>query len=103
MALEIRGLKVHDLTEMMGQTINPAQGVGEPLFIETLKQVSGRLRFPCAPGHTPDAHNKRMAALRTALEAEYGPGVLEAGMGAPESPEHPLLGHFRWTLTGTDA
>lgn len=98
MALEIENLTLSGLTESRGQVINPAQGPGRPLFIDVLTAVCGAVRFPAAPGQDPEAHNARMAALTAALEAEYGPGVLEAGMGSPASPENPLLGHFRWTL-----
>lgn len=108
MALEITGLTVTDLTEARGQIVNPEQGLDAPLFVEVLTEVAGALRFASAPGLTPEAHNIRMAALRDALEAEYGPGVMRAGMGCPESPEHPLKGHFCWTLSrealaGSDA
>lgn len=99
MALEITGLTITNLTETHGQIINPAQGTDEPLFVDALAEVSGCLRFASSPGRTPDAHNNRMAALRDALEAEYGPGVMRAGMGSAESPEHPLVGHFCWTLS----
>lgn len=97
-AFDITGLTVTNLVEAGGQAVNPRQGRGEPLFVPMLVEVTGGLRFASAPGLTPDAHNVRMDALRAALEAAYGPGVISAGMGSADSPEHPLLGHFRWTL-----
>lgn len=94
MALNISGATVSDLTEAVVEVVNPdPEG---PLLVPAVASVCGRLTWP---NYDLDGRAAVIATVADALAAQYGTtGTMVSGMGSPESPEHPLHGHFVWTL-----
>lgn len=96
MALDVEGLTVRDVVVEMRST--PSPGPGGTTFVPVPDTVRGLIDFADAEAIDWNERNAALDRLKAALDAEYGPGRYEGGIGCPGSPDNPFVGYFAWVI-----